>query len=213
MKNTKKFVSTSLFVLLILTLVSFCFVGFTFARYTSTGTGAASVTVAKWDVSGVINGTDVSGTTTVDFGKLSPSAAEKADGVTRTNSTKAIKILTITNNSDVDAKITIAAGDITFTTVSPAVGTFNEENAKKVFSIKLYKEEACTNEITADGFTLAAKTDAATATQDVWAVVTWTSDVDGITDADANDTMIGQNVTSISYGFTYTAVQTSKIPA
>lgn len=214
MKNTKKFISTSLFVLLVLTLVSFCFVGFTFARYTSTGTGTATVSVAKWDVSGVVNGT-VEGSTTVDFGKLSPLNAEKPANATtnpRKNSTNATLVVTITNNSDVDADITITHGDVALKQLATPVegaATYNEGNAKKVFTIKLYTDVAAT----ADKEITSAINVVAGAELKVYAVVTWTSDVEGITDADANDTMIGQNVESVSYEITWTAVQASKIPA
>lgn len=209
MKNTKKFISTSLFVLLILTLVSFCFVGFTFARYTSTGTGTATVNVAKWEIKDVANVAE--GETTVNFGKLSPSAAEKPaeGGDPRTNSTATTLVVTITNNSDVDADITIAHGEVTLKKLAtPAAGAaeYKEADAKKVFSIKLYEDAAATKEITS------AVRLAKGAELKVYAVVTWTSDVEGITDADANDTMIGQNVASVEYGITWTAVQASTQP-
>lgn len=211
MKNTKKFISTSLFVLLILTLVSFCFVGFTFARYTSTGTGTATVNVAKWEIKGELSNPET-GTSTINFGKLSPLNAEKPaeGGAPRTNSTNATLVVTITNNSDVAADVTIEPGVVTLKKLATPVdgaAEYNEENAKKVFSIKLYKDADAKTEITS-AVTL-AKNDSLT----VYAVVTWTSDVDGIADADANDTMIGQNVESVSYDITWTAVQASKIPA
>lgn len=212
MKNTKKFISTSLFVLLVLTLVSFCFVGFTFARYTSTGTGAATVNVAKWEIKDVANVAE--GKTTVDFGKLSPLNAEKPANATtnpRKNSTNATLVVTITNNSDVDADITITHGDVTLKQLATPVegaATYNEGNAKMVFTIELYKDAAQTEKIDTTAVRL-ANGESLT----VYAVVTWTSDVEGITDADANDTMIGQNVESVSYEITWTAVQASKIPA
>lgn len=47
--------------MLALTLLTCCFVGSTFAKYTSSGTGSDSVTVAKWQV--LMNGTDVTAKT------------------------------------------------------------------------------------------------------------------------------------------------------
>lgn len=225
MKNTKKFISTSLFVLLVLTLVSFCFVGFTFARYTSGGTGAATVNVAKWDVSDVVEGTVVDGKTTVNFGKLSPSDAKyDASAAARTHTTAPVKILTITNNSDVDAIVTMVIGDITLTTIETTKDNYNADNAKLPFSIELYATQADatngTNPITNDikdstkGIKLNAKTTDTPDSKEVWAVVTWTSDnLTGIAaNGDENDTMIGENVTGVSYTFTYTAVQASTKP-
>lgn len=188
-------------------MVSFCFVGFTFARYTSTGSGAASVTVAKWDIS-----SDLTGTTSVDFDKLSPSK-DVYVSTARTNKTAVKKVMTITNNSDVAANITIEAGDITLTQLStPVAGaaTYSEENAKKVFSIELYSDAAGNTKLSTNAIEVAAG-----GTLDVYAAVIWTSDVDTMTGdaADANDTMIAQNVASVEYAITYTAVQASKLPA
>ena len=205
MTKNKKVVSRMMFILLVLTLVSFCFVGFTFARYTSTGTGSAAVHVAKWSVNLTNAVTPVEGETVATFANLSPSKDEYK-GTTRTNSTGIVKVATITNNGEVDALVTLDFGEIALTTIaSPATG-FSADNAKKPFSIKFYKEDK-TTEITA-GTEL---TVAAGAAQDIYAVVTWTSDgLEGITDADANDTMIGQNVTAVSWTISYTAVQNSQ---
>ena len=50
MKQKSRIVSKLFAALVILTLISCCFLGSTFARYTSKSTGTASVGVAKWDV-------------------------------------------------------------------------------------------------------------------------------------------------------------------
>ena len=53
------------FILVVLTLLSCCFLGSTFARYTSGGTGTATVQVAKWDVKNTQESMDVSFLSTV----------------------------------------------------------------------------------------------------------------------------------------------------
>ena len=50
MVKKKRIVSKLILALVVLTAISCCFLGSTFARYTSGGSGASSVDVAKWDV-------------------------------------------------------------------------------------------------------------------------------------------------------------------
>ena len=73
MTQKKSIASKLLLAAIALTLISFCFLGSTFARYTSSNGGQASLNVAKWDVS------MGEGSISVDFEKLSPSAAEYPD--------------------------------------------------------------------------------------------------------------------------------------
>lgn len=89
---TKKNIFSKLFVaLVVLTLISCCFLGSTFARYTSEGTGSASVEVANWKIDVTGGGTE--GATEVSFTQqLSPSAE---DGTGRVNSTGRILVATI----------------------------------------------------------------------------------------------------------------------
>ena len=51
MTKRKSVVSKILLLVVLLTLVSCCFLGSTFARYTSSGSGTGTLQVAKWDVS------------------------------------------------------------------------------------------------------------------------------------------------------------------
>ncbi len=209
MTKNKRLVSRMMLTLLVLTLVSFCCVGFTFARYTSSASGTATTTVAKWAVDFKDQAGDVmTYSTKLKLAKLSPSKDAYDATKTRTNSTGVIKVATITNNSDVAALVKITAGEISLKTITTTTSDYDADKAKLPFSIKFYSDAAGTTEITAD-FELAA-TDG---TKDIYAVVTWTSD--GLTgieaNGDVNDTMIGKNVESVSWTITYTATQNTQI--
>lgn len=226
----RKSIGAKLFIALIaLTLISCCFLGSTFARYTSGGNGSASTGVAAWNIN--VTGGGASDSMVVDFtNKLSPSmddfvstSAEDA----RTNSTGKILIATIKNEGDVAAKVTITAGDITIEkTVGVEYGDESitdvnvndgvaptEDQVKALFDIKLYKDVS--DEYT-DGAKIEGEIDLAAETGVVYifAEITWTSaDTQGKAVADAIDTWVGENVTEISYTFSYTAVQASEKPA
>lgn len=109
MVKKKRIVSKLILALVVLTAISCCFLGSTFARYTSSSTGKATVTVAEWNVSFGTLGTaeaifdeDVS---------LSPAKEAWTSGTTtaqnkRTHSTDTVKVV-ITNSGDVDAFVTV----------------------------------------------------------------------------------------------------------
>lgn len=227
----RKSIGAKLFIALIaLTLISCCFLGSTFARYTSGGNGSASTGVAKWSID--VTGGGASGSTDVDFtNKLSPSMdnfvgtnAEQA----RTHSTGKILIATIENEGDVAAKVTITAGAITITetgeyaTDGTGITKDNasndgvaptEDQVKALFGIKLYQDDSDTY---ADGGEIKGEINlpATNGVVYIFAEITWTStDTEGEAVADAIDTWVGENVTKISYAFSYTAVQASEIPA
>ena len=63
MKKSKTMRAASF--LLVLTLMTSCFVGSTFAKYTSTASGTATATVAKWSIK--VGDTDIVATDTVTF--------------------------------------------------------------------------------------------------------------------------------------------------
>lgn len=224
----RKSIGAKLFIALIaLTLISCCFLGSTFARYTSGGSGSASTGVAAWNIN--VTGGDTSGSLDVNFtNKLSPSM-EDFDNVEqiRKNPTGKILIATIRNEGDVAAKVTITHGDISIEKKGEYdTGTgITGENASKdgvaptadqvkaLFDIKLYQDDSAV--YTAGGaeigsaINLAAKSEVY-----IFAEITWTStDTKGEAVADAIDTWVGKNVTEISYTFSYTAVQASEIPA
>lgn len=236
----KKGIASKLFIGLTgLTLLSCCFLGTTFARYTSGGSGTAEVGVALWDVdfSGT-GGTDSTGWET-EMGDLSPAQDGWTEGGSRTHSTEKKLIGVVTNNSDVDANVTITLNSETPVFHNAEGIQMNEDvfgtgiasngvdagasmtEVQNLFSITVYysttnSAEAATKEFE-DAQRLSAKTGDSTNSLYVFAVVTWTSsdniqnDDDG-TLADAIDTWVGKNVASLSYSFTLTAVQASELP-
>lgn len=236
MTKKKNIASKLVLVLFVLTLISCCLLGSTFARYVSGGSGSASISIAKWDID--ITGGGTSGSTTVTFGDLSPSMAEFSNSSTRSNETGMVQVATIKNSGEVAATVTVEAGAIavnlgyiggaqySFATDEYIYTTSNAENvqfdpdygaskeqAEGLFTIALYQGESA---------------EAATAIDDVitlnanggsvkiWAELTWTS-ADGSAAgvaayADAIDTWVGEHVASVSYDITYTAVQNSELP-
>lgn len=231
MTKRKSVVSKILLLVVLLTLVSCCFLGSTFARYTSGGRGSATLTVAKWDVS------HGEGDIALEFEKLSP-FMEEYDSTDRTNVTGKILVATITNKGDVDATVSLTVGpEIIFkgadgkvvgaeenasTTVfgqngvATPDGTPTEAEVKEVFSIKLYKGTRADEEKTASLAELGANetVSASNGVLYIYAEVTWTSDTDSIKGetADKRDTWIGKNVTSVGWDLSYTAVQATELP-
>lgn len=225
MTKKKNIASKLVLVLFVLTLISCCLLGSTFARYVSGGGATASIGIAKWDVD-----VDTSATSTVTFDKLSPSMeASAVSGSNRTNSTGLVKVAEITNSGEVDATVTITVGDIDFGGVTFGNGyvwkdTFvdgdgpSEEQVKALFSIDLYYTttdvEAKTNGITS-GNAIGAELKAEGGTFYIWAEVTWTSTDSqngGVALGDKIDTWVGENIASIAYSISYTAVQASELP-
>ena len=228
----RKSIGAKLFIALIaLTLISCCFLGSTFARYTSGGNGSASTGVAKWSID--VAGGGASDSMEVDFTeKLSPSMKDfvsESPEEARTNSTGKILIATIKNKGDVAAKVTITAGAITIEKpdgVKYGTGAGitkdnasndgvapTEDQVKALFDIKLYQDDSAKY---TDGAEIGGEIDlvAESGVVYIFAEITWTSaDTQGKAVADAIDTWVGKNVTEISYAFSYTAVQASKIPA
>ena len=213
MTKKKSIVSKLLLLVLLLTLVSCCFLGSTFARYTSRGTGSATVSVAKWEI------TEGDGSITFDVkNKLSPDM-EGYTGSARINSTGRILVATIVNSGDVDALVSLNAGTLQLTasgygTGVATNGTPTEEEVKEVFSMMLYTNTV-DNKENATPFSDAINVEAGGGTLYVYAEAFWTSDVGDLTgaNADIRDTWIGKNVTEISYELSYTAVQNSENPA
>lgn len=109
-KTEKKRISSKIFVALAaLTLVSCCFLGTTFARYTTgTMSGEAGADIADWAI--VISDGNQSGTAALDA-TISPDMNDytTAGGSTtpRTNTIENGVAVTITNKGQVDANVTI----------------------------------------------------------------------------------------------------------
>ena len=223
MTKRKSIVSKLLLLVAVLTLISCCFLGSTFARYVSKESGKATLNVAKWAID--IKGGAIEGGTSVNFAeKLSPSKYdynttvddEYTANTVRSNSTGKLLIATINNTGDVAALVTVAAEEVNVT-AGVEFSDPTEAEVKEVFSIKLWYgttngAENATTEITSGSTEIPLN--ATNGVIYIYAEVIWTSDTEGVTgtDADERDTWIGENVTSVSYNISYTAVQNTQIP-
>lgn len=227
MTKKKSIVSKLLLLVLLLTLVSCCFLGSTFARYTSGGGGSATVSVADWNIS------IGEGEFKIAFADdLSPLAKEypatagdsyQAESA-RKNSTEIVKVATIKNTGDVDALVTLTADNASIVyyfegTEEGNKVTFDEQGSSDpykpsqaqmagVFTIVLCDADGTPLE---NPFTL----DATDGSKDIYAQITWTSDIAGCfgAAADARDTWIAQNIDTIAFAISYTAVQSTDLPA
>lgn len=229
MTKRKGIVSKVVLVLVVLTLISGCFVGTTLARYASQGSGSATTGIALWDIDFAYGGNAGAAAVTV-ADKLSPDITNSfsAESNNRVQYTGKKLVATIANNSEVDATITVTAGALQYKNSGDSAVTFNDSGsitadtleadaskaqADAVFDLKLYQDDTQAYsdgaEIT-EAFGLASK-----GTVYIFAEVTWTSQDQGSTEsvADAIDTWLGENVASIVSDLSYTAVQASEVPA
>ena len=155
MVKKKRIISKLILALVVLTAVSCCFLGSTFARYTSGGTGSASMNVAKWEISFAGPGSGAA-----QFDKLSPSdKAFTSSDAPRTNATSPVMVAVLENKSDVAAEVTVAVelgedgnpvytfkngdNEVTFdegTGITTGAATENatKEQVSALFSIKFY---------------------------------------------------------------------------
>lgn len=226
----RKSIGAKLFIALIaLTLISCCFLGSTFARYTSGGKGSASTGVAEWNIAGSFEkGSAASDSITVHFDGLTPSMEGYQEDTDRNNSTGKILIATIANNGEVAAEITLTAseeasfvssenGAVTFdpTGYTFSGGSLSGNGASRaqveaLFSIEWTygTEEGASNATNSvsDAIDLAVGD-----TIYVYAKVTWTTPYASSTSQgvleDAVDTWVGQNVFGVAYDISYVAVQ------
>lgn len=228
------------FSVVMLTLISCCFLGSTFARYTSGGSGTATIQVAEWKIS------DGEGFVDIKTNQLSPSKKEyeETNGTTtaRSHSTGRILVATIKNEGEVGAMVTLTTGDtvkltkletatyatgVTGLTIEALDGNPLQTEVEALFSIKLYVNTtdsavAATEYGTGvyvNGIELAAKTGVAY----IYAELTWTSadmtyyeattnHANAESLADALDTWVGENITEIGFAVSYTAVQNTELP-
>lgn len=212
MTQKRKLVSKLFVAVVVLTLVSCCFLASTFARYTSGGNGTGTVNVATWKVTGEGEGQIIA-----KFKQLSPSMDEYAD-TPRTHSTAPVLVATINYEIDVNGILTLTVGKETITKTAENWGTYGEEQIKGLFDIQLYTSTTDGAAVSVDGltaYTKAINVPATSGTYYVYAVVTWTSDDETVKGAaaDARDTWVGTNVTSVGYELSYTFVQSSQLPA
>lgn len=227
MVKKKRIVSKLILALVVLTAISCCFLGSTFARYTSGGSGSSTITVAKWDVS-----FGESSETPVDFGMLSPDDTAYSDsGTNRSHTSKKMLVATITNSSAVEADVTVTVGGITVTPVggaesygsgyteSSTENAPSEEQVKGLFSVQLYYDaddldaeaDTATDALNSGATVVMAAGNETPVVLKIYAVVTWTSsDTTLKTNSDALDTWVGENIASIGSTLTFTAVQGSE---
>lgn len=235
MKQKTRIASKLFAALVVLTLISCCFLGTTFARYTTGDSGVASVNVAKWDLDITLTDNTPDGDSIeYNFDKLSPSMKSYTDtkGADAEHKTGPKYVAYITNNSDVDAMVTLSA-DATPTYVLNNGRSFvdqandyeynnglygngvSEAQADEVFSINLYYTKS-----QGSNYTSAEGKKIELAQQDVlfiYAEVIWTTHYSGLDEdscvlADAIDTWLGENLASLSWNISYTAVQASELP-
>ena len=231
MKQKSRIVSKLFAALVILTLISCCFLGSTFARYTSQSTGTASVGVAKWDVDITNNAGANSWETKLDFAKLSPSmnGDTSAD---QYNSTGKVLVAEVKNNSEVAANVTLSLDEWKLTTQTdgktpestPTCPTY--AMVYGVFQVNIYIGEEQTaklsvaanatenNSVTVD---LKAVSGEDVASVKIYAEVVWltkyqTGNYTEPWTADFLDTWIGENIASLGFTINCTAVQASELP-
>lgn len=239
MKQKTRIASKLFAALVVLTLISCCFLGTTMARYTSAGTGTAKVQVAKWDIDFTGPAT---GEATLKFGDLSPdyeTTYNPESPTNATNSTGRQLVAIIDNKSEVAAKVTLKLGDIDvvmgsdsqFATDPNDAITPMQKYVEAVFSIKFYNSDtdSATDieyELKNGEYTLTLEPDTSTNTQmAIYAEVTWTTYYDNTdsnssaidnnwkgVNADKLDTWIGEHISYVSWDLSYTAVQASELP-
>lgn len=223
---TKKRVTTTLFIaLVVLTLISCCFLGSTFARYVSGGKGAASVSVADWAIDFGVEGTEVSDVTTVSFGDLSP-AKEAYTDTERTHSSALTLLATIKNTGDVDALITLTRGATAITKVgnAPSSGSapnyYDDTTLAALFELDLYVSDTVLSAVDAEALWDGSETyelPATTGTLYIYGVANWNTDDTGSAKdqgsaADEKDTYAGMYVESVNWSLGYKAEQASELP-
>lgn len=224
MTKKKNIASKLVLVLFVLTLISCCLLGSTFARYVSSGTGSASVGIAKWDVDMAEGGGSV------EIENISPSMkAATDDGSARTHSSGFQAIGVITNHGEVAARVTVSAAGRDYTMAADGAGTFgggmywngsavvgtpSKDQVDDILVLNLYYDAVSGKDLIGDQTVIDL---AAGASTTLYAEVVWTSAEDesaGISTslADEIDTWIGENVESVVASITWAAVQGSELP-
>lgn len=196
-----------LLLVLILTLISCCFLGSTFARYTSSGSNKGTLNVAEWNVA-YENGFEA-----VEEAEISPSMDEYT-GEVRTHTSERKLVATIKNTGDVDALVELSAVVDVVNKIEGADATYDDEVVKGLFTVNLYTSTS-NDAQGATAYTKKLNVVAESGVLYIFADITWTSDDESVsgTAADERDTWVGENVTSIGFTVSYTAVQNSEVGA
>lgn len=199
MKQKTRIASKLFAALVVLTLISCCFVGTTFARYTSGGSGTATVTVADWNVN--VDDTYLDeADRTMTFGKLSPDHTQANTG---TNTAK--QSITITNDSSVvHALVTVTVGSTPTITRVGSASTSDVSDAEVTGTLSLGLDFTTSGTTTGDSLTKGIDL-APGASVTITGTVTWT------TQSDAIDTKIGRFVSTVAWELSFTAVQNNTI--
>lgn len=216
-EKKKGFIPKLLLAIIVLTLISCCFLGYTFARYTSRGTGNATVKVAKWDVT-----ITPAASEEVNFTRFVPSTDDfkytEATQAKRSNTSEKILVATLTNSGDVKAEVTVEAPEApngyrdADGKAVESFGNYQDTDVDGLFSIEFFATTVQENPAESDFTSLSDVTYqlAASGTVYIYAEVTWTSaDEKGEADADALDTYVGENIAKVEYEFSFKAVQVS----
>lgn len=206
MTKRKNVVSKMLLLVLILTLISCCFLGSTFARYTSSGSNKGTLNVAEWNVA-YENGFEA-----VEEAEISPSMDEYT-GEVRTHTSERKLVATIKNTGDVDALVKLSAVVDVVNKIAEAEATYDDEVVKGLFTVNLYTSEENAPQ-GATPYTDKVNVAAKSGVLYIFADITWTSDDESVKGeaADERDTWVGKNVTSIGFTVSYTAVQNTEVP-
>ena len=207
MTKRKNVVSKMLLLVLILTLISCFFLGSTFARYTSSGSNKGTLNVAEWNVA-YENGFEA-----VEEAEISPSMDEYT-GEVRTHTSERKLVATIKNTGDVDALVELSAVVDVVNKIEGADATYDDEVVKGLFTVNLYTSTS-NDAQGATAYTKKLNVVAESGVLYIFADITWTSDDESVsgTAADERDTWVGENVTSIGFTVSYTAVQNSEVGA
>lgn len=196
--DKKRILTRVLIVIAALTLLSCCFLGSTFAKYVTTASGNAKITVAEWNVDLTPEG---SGNITI--GQLSPAVSGN------THDTGWKKVAVFKNTGDVKAQVTItgvkldvadAGWESGYDSAAGHSSYANTEALNNTFKIAFSTNSDGSSPLTS--FELAAETGSVT----LYANVTWT------TQSDAQDTFYGEWLQTLTWNLTYSAVQSSQIP-
>lgn len=214
MEKKRKLSTKIAALLLLLTVISCCFLGSTFAKYTSSTTGTATTGVALWKVNGVSENGTTSNNYTITITNLSPDhdATYGSGNVANTTSTTEY---TITNESEVDALISVAVGTITPTYVSGkdtgTIGTTGVDVGvafAKVFTLSVTIDNSQNDSLNQ----LPAKSSGSKSLK-VQVSVSWNTLYGEYTEAVADeiDTYFGMYLQEIELDFTITATQASTV--
>ncbi len=215
MTKRKKTIMWSTIACLLVAGVAGTAVGVTYARFSSTGTGKGTATIAYWDVA-INSSEDVTIKTYASPSADTYEGGENYDAsYARTSTSDLMLAATVTNSGNVDALVNISqTGGFGYELrdgVTSNDDTNNYlDNLDSHFSVKLFQSDE--GDITSDTDLddLSTFTLTASETAYIYCEVVWTSDIATCfgKDADTFDTWIGTNVDYLTFTLAYTAIQT-----